>query len=239
MTLIFRADLSAAAISTRGMDLTLGFHPRPGWPSGPRASPTEWRSRRATPAFGALTTRRTESAASVPVSAPWPVRTVAFALVQRPPRPPSIRRRRDRDPYSARAGPGSRTRWICASTKKCRHARFSNIRTSGAIRCLAFPHRYYVPLAGGQHRLPLILGILFQDVWVHADPRRRAAAGVEAITSPLHQLARPHVGKPAYTDDNIALAPSRGHHLSRGLTHNLPPYLHARLLATALRPVAV
>jgi len=70
---------------------------------------------------------------------------------------------------------------------------------------LAFQHRYYVPLPLATNiGLPLILGILFHDVWGKADPRRRAAAGVEPSRHLLHQLARPHVGSRPYNEDNSA-----------------------------------
>jgi len=111
----------------------------------------------------------------------------------------------DRDPYSARRGFWfSHIGWMLREYPSGRPD-FSNIPDLKRDPMLAFQHRYYVPLALATNiGLPLILGILFHDVW-----GMLILAGVlrlvwsHHVTFFINSLAHMWGSRP-YTEDNSA-----------------------------------
>src|SRR5260370_40351865 len=111
----------------------------------------------------------------------------------------------DRDPYSARRGFWfSHIGWMLRQYPSGRHD-FSNIRDLSRDPMLPFQHRYYVPLAvAANFGLPLIVGILFHDVW-----GMLILAGVlrlvwsHHVTFFINSLAHMWGSRP-YTEDNSA-----------------------------------
>jgi stearoyl-CoA desaturase (delta-9 desaturase) len=111
----------------------------------------------------------------------------------------------DRDPYSARRGFWfSHIGWMLREYPSGKPD-FSNIPDLKRDPMLAFQHRYYVPLALlANIGLPLILGILFHDVW-----GMLILAGVlrlvwsHHVTFFINSLAHMWGSRP-YTEDNSA-----------------------------------
>jgi len=111
----------------------------------------------------------------------------------------------DRDPYSARRGFWfSHIGWMLRDYPSGA-TDFSNIPDLKKERLLAFQHRHYVPLAVGLNfGLPLLLGVVFHDVWgmlILAGFLRLVWS--HHVTFFINSLAHMWGSRP-YTEDNTA-----------------------------------